>query len=170
MMKHVAAFAMAAVGLFAFTAPGTAQQYPSRTVTIICPYPAGGPTDQTARVIANFLSKKFGQNVIVENVTGGGTNIGTNRAVRAAPDGYTMLLHNLQISANPSLYKNLPFDTVKDLTAVMLVNNNPLVLVGQHHRCQILHRVERQAQGSDSGDAGQQQPAGSGRPQGFAAE
>jgi tripartite-type tricarboxylate transporter receptor subunit TctC len=131
MMKHVAAFAMAAAGLFAFTAPGTAQQYPSHTVTIICPYPAGGPTDQTARVIANFLSKKFGQNVIVENVTGGGTNIGTNRAVKATPDGYTMLLHNLQISANPSLYKSLPFDTAKDLTPVMLVNNNPLVLVGR---------------------------------------
>lgn len=131
MMKRVAAFAMAAVGLFVFTAPGTAQQYPSRNVTIIVPYPAGGPTDQTARVIANFLSKKFGQNFIVENVTGGGTNIATNRVVKAAPDGYTMMLHNLQISANPSLYKNLPFDTAKDLTPVMLVNNNPLVLVGR---------------------------------------
>jgi tripartite-type tricarboxylate transporter receptor subunit TctC len=130
-MKRIAAFAVAVLGLGVFAAPVMAQQYPTRTVTIICPYPAGGPTDQTARVIANFLTKKFGQNVIVENVTGGGTNIGTNRAVKAAPDGYTMLLHNLQISANPSLYKNLPFDTAKDLTAVMLVNNNPLVMVGR---------------------------------------
>jgi tripartite-type tricarboxylate transporter receptor subunit TctC len=131
MLQRVAVFGLAAIGLFAFTAPGTAQSYPSRTVTIVCPYPAGGPTDQTARVIANFLSKKFNQNFIVENVTGGGTTIATNRVAKASPDGYTLLLHNLQISANVTLYKNAPFDTAKDLTGVMLVNNNPLVLVGR---------------------------------------
>ena len=131
MMKRVAAITMAAVGLFAFTAPGSAQQYPSRTVTIVCPYPAGGPTDQTARVLASFLSKKFNQNFIVENVTGGGTIVATNRVAKATPDGYTLLLHNLQISANATLYKTLPFDTAKDLTAVMMVNNNPLILAGR---------------------------------------
>jgi tripartite-type tricarboxylate transporter receptor subunit TctC len=131
MLQRVAVFASAAVGLVAFSAPGAAQQYPSRTVTIVCPYPAGGPTDQTARVIANFLSKKFNQNFIVENVTGGGTIVATNRVAKASPDGYTLLLHNLQISANATLYKKMPFDTAKDLTGVMLVNNNPLVLVGR---------------------------------------
>jgi tripartite-type tricarboxylate transporter receptor subunit TctC len=131
MLQRVAVLAFAAVGLVAFSAPGTAQQYPSRTVTIMCPYPAGGPTDQTARVIANFLSKKFNQSFIVENVTGGGTLIATNRVAKASPDGYTLLLHNLQISANATLYTNMPFDTEKDLTGVMLVNNNPLVLVGR---------------------------------------
>lgn len=130
-MKRIAAIALAAIGLLASVAPGTAQQYPSRTVTIVCPYPAGGPTDQTARVLANFLSKKFGQNFIVENVTGGGTIVATNRVVKATPDGYTLLLHNLQISANATLYKSLPFDTAKDLTGVMNVNNNPLILVGR---------------------------------------
>jgi tripartite-type tricarboxylate transporter receptor subunit TctC len=131
MLQRVAVFVFAAIGLVAFSAPGTAQQYPSRTVTIMCPYPAGGPTDQTARVIANFLSKKFNQSFIVENVTGGGTLIATNRVAKASPDGYTLLLHNLQISANTTLYTNMPFDTEKDLTGVMLVNNNPLVLVGR---------------------------------------
>jgi tripartite-type tricarboxylate transporter receptor subunit TctC len=131
MPQRVAVFALAVIGLFAFTATVTAQPYPSRTVTIICPYPAGGPTDQTARVIADFLSKKFKQNFIVENVTGGGTTIATNRVAKASPDGYTLLLHNLQISANATLYKNVPFDTAKDLTGIMLVNNNPLVLVGR---------------------------------------
>jgi tripartite-type tricarboxylate transporter receptor subunit TctC len=82
-------------------------------------------------VIGNFLSKKFNQNFIVENVSGGGTIIATNRVAKAAPDGYTLLLHNLQISANATLYKNMPFDTAKDLTGIMLVNNNPLVLVGR---------------------------------------
>jgi tripartite-type tricarboxylate transporter receptor subunit TctC len=131
MLQRVAVFALAAVSLFAFTAPGTAQQYPSRMVTIVCPYPAGGPTDQTARVIANFLARKFNQNFIVENVSGGGTIIATNRVAKASPDGYTLLLHNLQISANATLYHHMPFDTAKDLTGVMLVNNNPLVLVGR---------------------------------------
>jgi tripartite-type tricarboxylate transporter receptor subunit TctC len=82
-------------------------------------------------VVANALSKKFGQNVIVENVTGGGTIVATNRVAKATPDGYTLLLHNLQISANPSLYKTIPFDTEKDLTPVMFINRNPLVLIGR---------------------------------------
>src|SRR5471032_1958890 len=130
-MRRIAVLALAVCGLSVLAAPAMAQPYPSRTVTIICPYPAGGPTDQTARQVAALLSKKFGQNFIVENVTGGGTIIATNRVVKAAPDGYTLLLHNLQISANATLYKALPFDTEKDLAPVMLVNNNPLVLVGR---------------------------------------
>ena len=131
MLQRAAVFALATVGLLLFTATGTAQPYPSRTVTIVCPYPAGGPTDQTARVIADFLSKKFNQSFIVENVTGGGTTIATNRVAKASPDGYTLLLHNLQIAANATLYKSVPFDTAKDLTGIMLVNNNPLVLAGR---------------------------------------
>jgi tripartite-type tricarboxylate transporter receptor subunit TctC len=108
-----------------------AQQYPSRPVTIIVPYPAGGPTDQLARVMGPALSEKLGQPFIIENMSGGGTTIATARVARAAPDGYTLLLHNLQISANVSLYHNLPFDTEKDLTPVIFVNHNPLVLTGR---------------------------------------
>ena len=130
-MRRIAAVALAVLGLVVFAAPVSAQKYPDRTITIIVPYPAGGPTDQLARVVANALSKKFGQNVIVENVTGGGTIIATNRVAKATPDGYTLLLHNLQISANPSLYKTIPFDTEKDLTPVMFINRNPLVLIGR---------------------------------------
>ena len=89
MLQRLAAFALAdAIGLLGFTATVTAQPYPSRTVTIVCPYPAGGPTDQTARVLADFLSKKFNQSFVVENVTGGGTTIATNRVAKASPDGY----------------------------------------------------------------------------------
>jgi tripartite-type tricarboxylate transporter receptor subunit TctC len=130
-MRRIAAVALAVLGLVVLAVPVSAQKYPDRTVTIIVPYPAGGPTDQLARVVANALSKKFGQNVIVENVTGGGTIIATNRVAKATPDGYTLLLHNLQISANPSLYKTIPFDTEKDLTPVMFINRNPLVLIGR---------------------------------------
>jgi tripartite-type tricarboxylate transporter receptor subunit TctC len=131
MTKRSVTIALAVVGLFAFAAPVLAQQYPSRNVTIIVPYPAGGPTDETARHVANFLTKKLGQNFIIENVTGGSTIIATNRVARATPDGYTLLLHNLQITANVTLFKNLPFDTVKDIAPVMLINKNPLVLVGR---------------------------------------
>ena len=131
MPRRFVAVALAVFGLFALVAQAAAQHYPSRTVTIIVPYPAGGPTDETARVVANFLSKKLGQNFIVENVTGASTILATNRLAKAAPDGYTLLLHNLQIAANVTLLKNLPFDTVKDIVPVMLVNKNPLVLVGR---------------------------------------
>src|SRR6185437_11126504 len=110
----------------------SAQNYPSRTVTIVVPFPAGGPTDTTAREIANALSAKFKQNVVVENVTGGSTTIATNKVAHAAPDGYTLLLHNLAIAANVTLFKNLPFNTEKDLTPVILVNKDPLVLVGRN--------------------------------------
>jgi tripartite-type tricarboxylate transporter receptor subunit TctC len=111
--------------------PTLAQQYPSRVVTVIVPYPAGGPSDQVARQIAPALSEKLRQNFVVENVSGGGTTIATARVARAAPDGYTLLLHNLQISANGSLYRNLPFDVEKDLTPIIFVNHNPLVLIGR---------------------------------------
>jgi len=128
-MRRIAAV-LGVLAIFAFAAPAMAA-YPDRTVTIVVPYPAGGPTDQLARIVAEHLSKKFGQNFIVENVTGGSTIIATNKVAKATPDGYTLLLHNLQISANPALFKTLPFDTVKDLKAVILINRNPLVLVGR---------------------------------------
>src|ERR1700704_2457559 len=108
-----------------------AQDYPSRLVTIIVPYPAGGPTDQIARELAAQFSAKLGQNFVVENVSGGGTTIATGRVARATPDGYTLLLHNLQISANVALYPRLPYDTEKQLTPVAFINRNPLVLIGR---------------------------------------
>src|SRR2546421_4742524 len=130
-MRRVVSVVGAVLGLLAWALPGSAQQYPSRVVTLIVPYPAGGPTDQLARVLAPALSDKLGQNFIVENVSGGATAIASGRVARAAPDGYTLLLHNLQISANVSPYQNLPFDTEKDLTPVIFINNNPLVLIGR---------------------------------------
>jgi putative tricarboxylic transport membrane protein len=123
--------AVAALGLAATLATAAAQQYPSRNVTIIVPYPAGGPTDETARMIAQSLSTQLKQSFVVEDVGGGGAIIGSEKVARAAPDGYTLLVHNLQIAANVSLYENLPFDIVKAFAPVMLINRNPLVLVGR---------------------------------------
>jgi putative tricarboxylic transport membrane protein len=121
----------AALGLVSILATAAAQQYPSRNVTIIVPYPAGGPTDETARMVAQSLSNQLKQSFIVEDIGGGGSIIGSEKVARAAPNGYTLLVHNLQIAANVSLYENLPFDTVKTFTPVMLINRNPLVLVGR---------------------------------------
>ncbi len=130
-MTRSIAIALAVVGLFSTTAALRADDYPSRPVTIIVPYPAGGPTDQAARQVASALTNKLKQNFIVENISGGGTIIATHKVVQAAPDGYTLLLHNLQISANVTLYKKLPFDTEKDLAPVIFINRNPLVLIGR---------------------------------------
>jgi putative tricarboxylic transport membrane protein len=131
MTRRAVYLAALALGLAWAAAPARAQQYPSRPVTIIVPYPAGGPADETARVVAQSLSEKFKQSFIVEDVSGGNTIVGMEKVARAAPDGYTLMLHNLQISANVSLFKTLPFDTVKDFTSVMLVNRNPLILTGR---------------------------------------
>ena len=82
-------------------------------------------------MLAPKFSEKLGQNFIVENISGGGTTIATGRVARGAKDGHTLLLHNLQISANVALYPKLTFDTEKDLAPVAFINQNPLVLVGR---------------------------------------
>jgi len=122
----------ATLSLVSILGMAAAQEYPSRNVTIIVPYPAGGPTDETARMIAQSLSSQLKQSFIVGDVGGGGAIIGSEKVSRAAPDGYTLLVHNLQIAANVSLYQNLPFDTVKAFAPVMLINRNPLVLLGRN--------------------------------------
>jgi tripartite-type tricarboxylate transporter receptor subunit TctC len=129
--KRFMVSAAAALSLAAMLATAVAQQYPSRNVTIIVPYPAGGPTDETARMVAQSLSAQLKQSFVVEDIGGGGAIIGSEKVARAGPDGYTLLVHNLQIAANVSLYENLPFDTVKAFAPVMLINRNPLVLVGR---------------------------------------
>jgi tripartite-type tricarboxylate transporter receptor subunit TctC len=131
-LRRFAGFATVALSLIAIAATASAQQYPSRNVTIIVPYPSGGPTDETARVVAQSLSTQLGQSFIVEDVSGGGAIIGAEKVAHAIPDGYTLLIHNLQISANVSLNKMLPFDTIKAFAPVMLLNRNPLVLVGRN--------------------------------------
>jgi tripartite-type tricarboxylate transporter receptor subunit TctC len=83
-------------------------------------------------MVAQSLSTQLKQSFIVEDIGGGGAIIGSEKVARATPDGYTLLVHNLQIAANVSLYQNLPFDTLKTFTPVMLINRNPLVLVGRH--------------------------------------
>src|SRR5712692_7025743 len=99
--------AVLALLLATAAATASAQEYPAKAVTVIVPFPAGGPTDQVARVLAAKFSEKLGQPFVVENVSGGNTIIATGRVARSTADGYTLLVHNLQITANPGLYGRL---------------------------------------------------------------
>jgi tripartite-type tricarboxylate transporter receptor subunit TctC len=105
-------------------------QYPSRPITMVVPFAAGGPTDILGRVIAQAISPTLGQQVVVEDVTGAGGTIGATKAARAAPDGYTMVMGNLGThAASLGIYKDLPYDPRTDFEPVILVASTPMVLV-----------------------------------------
>ena len=112
-----------------FTATGAlAADYPVRPIKWVVPYPPGGTTDVLARIVAQWLSEKLGQSVIVENKPGGGNNIGVDYVVKSAPDGYTMLLVNPANGINATLYKNLPFNFVRDIAPVAGLVKSPNVM------------------------------------------
>jgi tripartite-type tricarboxylate transporter receptor subunit TctC len=106
-----------------------AQTYPAKSVRLIVPVAPGGGTDIVARLVAQGLSERWGQSVVVDNHGGGGGVIGVSLVAKAAPDGYTMLLgSNGHVTFAPALYRNLPYDTQKDLAPISLVANQPFVL------------------------------------------
>jgi tripartite-type tricarboxylate transporter receptor subunit TctC len=105
-----------------------AQAYPSRPVRIIVAAAAAGPTDIVARLLAQWLSERVGQQFFVENRAGGGNNIGTEAVVRAAPDGYTLLLSNIVNAVNASLYEKLNYDFIRDTAPIAGIVRSPLVL------------------------------------------
>ena len=111
-------------------AQDAARDYPSKTITLIVPYAAGGSSDVRARQIAQKLAVYFGQSVIVDNKPGANGNIGTNAIAKAVPDGYTIGLGNLApLAVNKTLLPNTPFDPATDLVPVILLEKGPLVLV-----------------------------------------
>jgi tripartite-type tricarboxylate transporter receptor subunit TctC len=112
--------------------PAVAQDYPARTITMIVPYPAGGASDVVARIIADGMSRRLGQTVIIENVGGAGGTIGTARVAAATPDGYTLLAASMgsQVAA-PSLYPNLRYDSVKDFAPIGLTAHAPAAIVAR---------------------------------------
>src|SRR5499427_8036850 len=113
------AWLAAALAVAALGAPVAAQEYPTRTVTLVVPYPPGGGVDAMARVAADKLSAALGQQVVVDNRGGGGGNIGTRAVAKAAPDGYTLLLgHTGTISINPTLYANAGYEPRRDFQAI----------------------------------------------------
>ncbi len=123
--RGVAVLALAAASFGA-----QAQAWPSRALTWVVPFSAGGPTDAMARDIADKVSKQIGQTIIIENTAGAGGTIGAGKAAKAQPDGYTFLVgHMGYMGAGPALYKKLTYDPVKDFDAVFRFPDTPLVLL-----------------------------------------
>jgi len=108
-----------------------ADDYPTRPVTMIVPFSAGGPGDVIARILGNAMSATLKQSIVIENVVGAGGTLGTNRVAKAAPDGYTLLLMHVGQATAPALYAKLPFDPVGDFAPIGLVTDVPMILVAR---------------------------------------
>jgi tripartite-type tricarboxylate transporter receptor subunit TctC len=124
--------AAAVVHLMSVAWAGTAlaqEPYPTRPVEIIVPFAAGGGTDLIARLMCDGLGQRLGQSFVAVNRPGANTNVGTLAAIRAKPDGHTLLMASLGLAANPSLYRKLAFDPRRDLAPIALIANVPTILV-----------------------------------------
>jgi tripartite-type tricarboxylate transporter receptor subunit TctC len=108
-----------------------AQSYPSRQITLIIPFTPGGSNDLVGRALGKKLSEAWGQTVVVENRGGGGTLIGAGAVAKAAPDGYTLLLHNIGQATSATLYRKLPYDVLSDFETIGLVTDVPMTLIGR---------------------------------------
>jgi tripartite-type tricarboxylate transporter receptor subunit TctC len=131
-MKMLRGAAIALTSLIASVAASVAQPFPSKPITMIVPFAAGGPTDALARVLADRMRQTLGETILVENVTGAGGTIGVTRAVKSAPDGYTLSVGHLGTHViNGAMYP-LPFDLINDLDPVALVASNPMMIVSKN--------------------------------------
>jgi tripartite-type tricarboxylate transporter receptor subunit TctC len=122
----------ALAALLTFGGPALAETYPSRPITIIVPFSAGGPSDAMTRILGERMKQSLGEVLLIENVTGAGGSIGVGRAVRAAPDGYTISFGHLGTHvANGAIYK-LGYDLVDDLEPVVMLPSNPMIIVSKN--------------------------------------
>ena len=130
-LQHAAAWGVAGVSLLV-SGLSWAQSFPSKALRVIVPQPPGGGFDTVARLLADRLSKQMGQSVVVENRPGSGTLVGTDAAAKATPDGYTLLMGSVSnIALNMGLYKNLPYDSLRDFEPVGLAVSYSYTLVGR---------------------------------------
>ena len=127
--RRYTAAIVCALAAAAMPSPTLAQTYPAKPIRLINGFPAGGGVDIMARLLAPKIVEALGQQVIIENRTGAGTNIAMDHVVRAPPDGYTLLMNSSPVAINMSLYKNLSFDTTRDLAAISLFAASANVLV-----------------------------------------
>src|SRR5450631_1971436 len=121
-----------AAALVLASSTARAQTYPSRQITLIVPFAAGGSNDVVGRAIGKKLSETWGQPVVVENRPGAGGMIGTAAVAAAPPDGYTLLLVSSTFTINPAIKKSMPFDTIKDFTPVAFIARSPLLLTASN--------------------------------------
>jgi tripartite-type tricarboxylate transporter receptor subunit TctC len=126
--REVLNLAVGVAALPAFSRTARAQNYPTRPVRIIVGFPAGGASDITARMLGQWLSERLGQQFIIENRPGAGTNIGTEAVAKSPPDGYTLLLVSVANTVNATLYERLNFDFIRDIAPVAALIRSPLVM------------------------------------------
>jgi tripartite-type tricarboxylate transporter receptor subunit TctC len=126
--REVLNLAVGVAALPAFSRTARAQNYPTRPVRIIVGFPAGGASDITARMLGQWLSERLGQQFIIENRPGAGTNIGTEAVAKSPPDGYTLLLVSVANTVNATLYDRLNFDFIRDIAPVAALIRSPLVM------------------------------------------
>jgi tripartite-type tricarboxylate transporter receptor subunit TctC len=115
----------------AFGSVANAADFPTKPITLIVPFSAGGPTDTVARLLAQAMGADLKQTMIVENVAGAGGTVGAGRVARADPDGYTLFLHHIGQSTAPALYRKLPYNAVDDFTPIGLVTDVPMTIVAR---------------------------------------
>ena len=113
------------------TATAALAEYPDKPVTIVVPFAAGGPTDKVARDLGDVLRKQLNQTVIIENVGGAGGTLGAAKVAKAAPDGYTVLLHHIGMATSPALYRKMSYDTLGDFEYLGMINEVPMTLIGR---------------------------------------
>jgi tripartite-type tricarboxylate transporter receptor subunit TctC len=130
-MRHLLAFTVAAVAALASAGTAAAQVYPTRPITMIVPFPAGGATDTLARLLGERMHAALGQPVIIENVAGAAGSIGVGRAVRSPADGYTLSIGTSTTHMLTGGLYALPFDLLKDLEPVIQIGSEPLLIVGK---------------------------------------
>ncbi|MGU3400384.1 tripartite tricarboxylate transporter substrate-binding protein [Brucellaceae bacterium D45D] len=130
MRKFIAVLATAGV-VSACAYAAQAQSYPERTITVVVPFSAGGPTDTVTRLVAESMSKDLGQQIVVENVGGAGGTLGAGRVASAEPDGYTILLHHIGMATSATLYRKLAYDTLNAFEYVGLVTDVPMTIVAR---------------------------------------
>src|SRR5581483_1452765 len=123
---------VAVAAILGYAVSAQAQPYPSRPITMIVPFPAGGPADTLGRILGERMRVSLGQTVIIENVTGAGATIGVTRAAQAAPDGYTIGLGNWTSHVGSGAFYKLPFDLLTDLEPVSLLTDAPMLIVGKN--------------------------------------
>ena len=111
--------------------PAKADEYPSKTITLVVPFSAGGPTDTVARLIAVPMSKTLGQTIIVENIGGAGGTVAAARVARAPADGYTIFLHHIGMATSATLYRKLPYDVLTDFETIGLVTPVPMTIIAK---------------------------------------
>jgi tripartite-type tricarboxylate transporter receptor subunit TctC len=123
--------AAAAMIALALASVAHTQTYPTKQITQIIVFAAGGPSDTLGRLLADHVGRQFGQQIVIENVAGAGGTTGTERAAKAAPDGYTILTHHGGLAAAPALYSNLRFDPRTAFEPMGLINTGPMVLISR---------------------------------------